>query len=133
MEEAVAAAKEAPCRVLTPYAQHRVPDRAGFTRTELFEIYSCRFWGEETCHWLISEVESHVQIHGWDVQRHRTYPTTDIGLLSVPSLRQWMQGELRTAILPTLGALYGFNPETELKLQDLFFVKVRGGRGGGRG
>ena len=108
-----------------PYVRYRVPDRPGCTRNELFEIYSCRYLSANRCRHIVSEVEKHVSVHGWELGRHRAHPTKDVDLLSIVSLRDWVEGELRGSIFPTLGALYGFDAESDLALQDLFFVKVR--------
>ena len=67
---------------------------------------------------------AYVDEHGWQKARHTYHPTTDFAVKNSPELSYIVGKYLRSTIIPTLCALYGFT-DSEVKLKDLFYVKVR--------
>jgi predicted 2-oxoglutarate/Fe(II)-dependent dioxygenase YbiX len=89
------------------------------TRNELFWIYVSHCLTRSECEWLVSEADAHGD---WTTQRHKSAPTTDMEVLKVPTLRDWLQERSRRVIFPTLAACYGFHA-SELHYMDLFLVR----------
>ena len=76
--------------------------------------------------WLVREADI---FGGWTTERHKSAPTTDMEVLKVPALREWLHERSRTVLFPTLAACYGFAP-AELHYMDLFLVRYDGDTSG---
>lgn len=97
----------------------------------LGRVHVCRCWPPAACRWLVAAADAH---GGWGVDRHTSVPTTDLEVLRVPALRDWLMRETHEVLFPTLAHLYGFAP-AELRYMDLFLVRYTadGGADGQRG
>lgn len=85
----------------------------------LGRVHVCSCWAPAACRWLVGAADAH---GGWSTARHTSVPTTDLEVLAVPALRDWLLRETREVLFPTLAHLYGFAP-SELRYMDLFLVR----------
>lgn len=115
-------------RILRPHTSFAV-DGAGSNR--LAGVHVCHCWTPEVCRWLVAQADA---FGGWATDRHASSPTTDLEVLLVPALRDWLARESRETLFPTLAHLYGFEP-AQLRYMDLFLVRytAEGGDGAQRG
>ena len=63
--------------------------------------------------------------HGWNKQRHDSYPTTDLNWVTDPFAATdtaWLQELLNRRLAPLIGRLYGI-PPASLRANDLFVVR----------
>lgn len=104
--------------ILKPYRS--IPFGASSARrNELFCIYQCHCLTRTECAWILLKAQAYGE---WRTQRHNSVPTTDMEVLDVPELRDWLYECSRQVIFPTLASFYGFDP-AECHYMDLFLVR----------
>ncbi|KAJ1618636.1 hypothetical protein T492DRAFT_849184 [Pavlovales sp. CCMP2436] len=118
-------------RILAPYRTFEASVDGVASPTALGAVHACSCWTPATCRWLVAAADA---FGGWGTERHASVPTTDLEVLKVDALRDWLLCESRETLFPTLAHLYGFEP-SELHFMDLFLVRYTAeqGEGGQRG
>ena len=74
----------------------------------------------------MDDATTHVAAHGYTVGRHEWHSTNDFPVTHCAPLARRLDVALRSAVLPTLGALYGVSP-AELMVREIFFVRYTPG------
>ena len=102
-----------------------------FERNSLWAVNVFPLLGKAEAEAIILCAESHAEEHGWAVQRHRHYPTTDIAIHpeGAPALHAALHPHVEAVVLPTLARQYGFTIG-ELSMRDLFLVKYEAAAAG---
>ena len=89
-------------------------------------------WPKELCSRVLQAAQNFTAIHGWRVQRHRAFPTTDIPCWRVTEVHGLVRERLTSLLFPALSRCYQTGPRTEFELADLFFVKYSAQKGAQR-
>jgi predicted 2-oxoglutarate/Fe(II)-dependent dioxygenase YbiX len=101
------------------------PEKHPSLPNPLARVHLSHCWSPEICRWLVAQADAY---GGWATDRHASVPTTDLEVLRVPALRDWLLRESRQVLFPTLAQLYGFEP-AHLRYMDLFLVRYTAERG----
>ena len=93
-------------------------------RRKLMRVHLARVAEPAECVDLIAAAEAHARASGgWDGRgHHQSFPTVDLVVADVPDALQWLNGRLRSTILPTLAEQFGVAVH-ELWLTDCFIIK----------
>jgi len=80
--------------------------------------YSC-----DMCNYIVGECERYAKHNGgWTVDRHTSYPTTDLPVDKIPSIFGLILETLKT-ITGRVSASYGLDDKMVINVKDLFVVK----------
>ena len=75
------------------------------------------------CDWIIEEAEQKAkQMGSWTSSRHKAYPTTDIPVVAIESIRNTLANIVHTDIFPVIRKIFGIE-KYFLGINDLFVVK----------
>ena len=82
-----------------------------------------KFFNDLVCNWIVTESERYAALSGgWLVDRHNTYPTTDIEVENIPSVFSFMITSVIQEVKNRLEILYSINIDS-FNVIDLFIAK----------
>ena len=82
-----------------------------------------KFFNDLVCNWIVTESERYAALSGgWLVDRHNTYPTTDIEVENIPSVFSFMITSVIQEVKNRLEILYSINIDS-FNVTDLFIAK----------
>lgn len=73
--------------------------------------------------WIIIEAEKYAERSGWTLTRHGNYPTTDIPVANLLSVKPYFDILFETSIANKIKSSYRLHADIELILKDVFVVK----------
>jgi hypothetical protein len=80
-------------------------------------------YSSDMCNYIVGECERYASKNGgWTVDRHTSYPTTDLPVDKIPSIFGLILETLKT-ITSRVSSSYGLHNEMSINVKDLFVVK----------
>lgn len=82
-----------------------------------------KIFSNETCNWLINETEKFVNIHGWDTDNFKNYPTLDLKLSKLTNFHDYFLNFELAKVMTYIEKSYCLPNETRFDITDLTIIK----------
>ena len=87
-------------------------------------LFIKKFYNEDVCSWILNEVVEYTKIHGWQTDRHTSFPTTDFEISKIPHVFKFIMNSFYVRIKELITKFYNIK-HYDLHIFDGFFVKYK--------